>query len=316
MDRVRAELNVDELHEKGIDGRGVNVAILDTGICMHPDFGRRILAFHDFVNEKKKLYDDASHGTHVAGIVGGSGAAGKGKYTGIAPGCGLISLKVLDRWGQGRLEHLIAALEWVCGNYQRYKIRIVNISAGTTKDEEDADAFRLVRFVEKVWDLGITVIVAAGNQGPERSSITVPGNSRKVITVGAADDFGKKSGREIVSYSGCGPTIECICKPELVAPGTGIVSCSFGWRNGRYYTAKSGTSMAAPAVAGGAALLLQREPNLTNMQVKMRMKACARDIGLPHNRQGWGMPDMSRLFFNNTMGGKDGDILFDAGMRK
>ena len=74
--------------------------------------------------------------------------------------------------------------------------------------------------------------------------------------------------------------------------------------------------MAAPAVAGGAALLLQREPNLTNMQVKMRMKACARDIGLPHNRQGWGMPDMSRLFFNNTMGGKDGDILFDAGMRK
>lgn len=296
MDRVREMLHVDELHRRGVTGRGVNVAILDTGICAHPDFDRRIVAFYDFVNGKKIMYDDASHGTHVAGILGGNGGLGKGRYRGIAPECGLISLKVLDRFGQGRLEYLIAALDWVCTNHQKYKIRILNISAGTTKEEGNEESFRLVQCVEKVWDLGITVVVAAGNQGPEPKSITVPGNSRKVITVGASDDFRKKPKWGSVSYSGCGPTMECVCKPELVAPGTEIVSCYSRWKSGRYYAAKSGTSMAAPAVAGGAALLLEREPYLTNMQIKMRMKACARDLGLLHNRQGWGMPDLGKLF--------------------
>ena len=211
MDRVREMLHADELHRRGVTGRGVNVAILDTGICAHPDFDRRIVAFYDFVNGKKIMYDDASHGTHVAGILGGNGGLGKGRYRGIAPECGLISLKVLDRFGQGRLEYLIAALDWVCTNHQKYKIRILNISAGTTKEEGNEESFRLVQCVEKVWDLGITVVVAAGNQGPEPKSITVPGNSRKVITVGASDDFRKKPKWGSVSYSGCGPTMECVC---------------------------------------------------------------------------------------------------------
>ena len=98
MDRVREMLHADELHRRGVTGRGVNVAILDTGICAHPDFDRRIVAFYDFVNGKKIMYDDASHGTHVAGILGGNGGLGKGRYRGIAPECGLISLKVLDRF--------------------------------------------------------------------------------------------------------------------------------------------------------------------------------------------------------------------------
>lgn len=110
------------------------------------------------------MYDDASHGTHVAGILGGNGGLGRGRYRGIAPGCGLVGLKVLDRFGQGRMEYLIAALEWVCANYQKYGIRILNISAGTTKEEGDEESFHLVRWVEKVWDLGITVVIAAGNR--------------------------------------------------------------------------------------------------------------------------------------------------------
>ena len=296
MDRVREKLHADAVYQSGITGRGVTVAILDTGICAHPDFDRRIIAFCDFVIGKQNMYDDASHGTHVAGILGGNGGLGRGRYRGIAPGCGLVGLKVLDRFGQGRMEYLIAALEWVCANYQKYGIRILNISAGTTKEEGDEESFHLVRWVEKVWDLGITVVVAAGNQGPEPKSITVPGNSKKVITVGASDDFGQKSKLGSASYSGCGPTRECVCKPELVAPGTKIVSCHSGWKSGRYYAVKSGTSMASPAVAGAAALLLEKEPYLTNTQIKMRMKTCARDVGLPHNRQGWGMPDLERLF--------------------
>ena len=128
------------------------------------------------------------------------------------------------------------------------------------------------------------VIVAAGNLGPDPESITIPGNCRKVITVGAFDH-----------YSGCGPTSECICKPELVAPGTRIISCYSGFRRGVYYTRKSGTSMAAPAVAGAVALLLEQEPELTNVEVKMRLKEAAVDTGMPKNCQGWGMPDLRRL---------------------
>ena len=135
MDRVREKLHADAVYQSGITGRGVTVAILDTGICAHPDFDRRIVAFCDFVNGKQNMYDDASHGTHVAGILGGNGGLGRGRYRGIAPGCGLVGLKVLDRFGQGRMEYLIAALEWVCANYQKYGIRILNISAGTTKEE-------------------------------------------------------------------------------------------------------------------------------------------------------------------------------------
>lgn len=98
-----------------------------------------------------------------------------------------------------------------------------------------------------------------------------------------------------VEYSGCGPTRECICKPELVAPGTGIWSCSPSFRQGRYYSVKSGTSMSAPAVAGCIALLLEQEPKLTNVEVKMRLKESSRDLGYPKNRQGWGIPDLRKL---------------------
>ena len=160
----------------------------------------------------------------------------------------------------------------------------LNISAGTTRTEEDRQARELLRCVERAWDDGLVVIVAAGNLGPDPESITIPGNCRKVITVGAFDH-----------YSGCGPTSECICKPELVAPGTRIISCYSGFRRGVYYTRKSGTSMAAPAVAGAVALLLEQEPELTNVEVKMRLKEAAVDTGMPKNCQGWGMPDLRRL---------------------
>ena len=139
------------------------------------------------------------------------------------------------------------------------------------------------------------VVVAAGNNGPTPMSVTVPGNSKKIITVGASDLFRGRVLQERANYSGCGPTGECVCKPELVAPGTDIVSCSSHWMRGQYYSVKSGTSMAAPAVAGAVALLLEREPHMTNVEVKMRLKEAAVDLGYPQNRQGWGMPDLRRL---------------------
>ena len=295
MDRIRKQLHAEEAHQKKITGKGVTAAILDSGICLHPDYADRIVAFRDFVNGKKDCYDDASHGSHVSGILGGNGICSRGKYRGIAPECGLIHLKVLDRQGQGSLEDIVNALDWVIQNRAQYDIRILNISAGTTKGEGDIGSVELVKQVERAWDAGIVVVVAAGNMGPAPSSITVPGNSRKVITVGSSDQFLYRPVSGNQNYSGCGPTRECICKPELVAPGTDIISCSSYWKSGKYYSKKSGTSMAAPAVAGCAALLLEQEPFLSNVEVKMRLKAAAVDLGFSMNRQGWGMPDLRKL---------------------
>ena len=113
-------------------GKGIGVAILDTGIYPHIDFDSRICAFVDFILNKKIAYDDNGHGTCVAGILAGSGAASMGKYKGAAPGCHLVALKVLDRFGNGNKEDVLKAFEWILCNRQRYNIRIVNISVGTT----------------------------------------------------------------------------------------------------------------------------------------------------------------------------------------
>lgn len=296
MDRVRKMLHAEELHRAGITGKNVAVCILDSGICGHPDYADRILAFRDFINGKKQYYDDASHGSHVSGIIGGDGRCSNGRYCGIAPGCRLIHLKVLDRMGQGSLSNILSGIRWAIEHKDQYNIRVMNLSAGTANEEEDENARLLVKSVEAAWDAGIAVVVAAGNMGPVPQSITVPGNSRKVITVGSSDQFRYvPTGTANSNYSGCGPTKECICKPEIVAPGTGIVSCATSWRKGRYYSIKSGTSMAAPAIAGSIALLLEKEPELTNLQIKMRLKEAAVDLGLPGNRQGWGIVDLRKL---------------------
>lgn len=293
MDRVRSKLHAEDAHRAGITGRGITAAVLDSGICLHPDYRERILAFHDFVNGQKRCYDDAAHGSHVSGILAGDGKCMNGRYCGIAPECSLIHLKVLDRFGHGRIEDLLAGIDWVIKNKERYRIRIMNISAGASK--EDQESMLLVDAVERAWDEGLAVVVAAGNMGPKEGSITIPGNSKKVITVGASDEFQSRPAHGNANYSGQGPTSGCVCKPEVVAPGTGIISCSPFWQKGQYYQAKSGTSMAAPAVSGCVALLLSVCPELTNVEVKMRLKETSADLGLPFNRQGWGMPDLVRL---------------------
>ena len=163
----------------------------------------------------------------------------------------------------------------------------MNISVGTVKEGDSRDAL-LVQAVEEAWDAGLVVVVAAGNMGPMPQTITAPGNSRKVITVGSSDDSAPV-------YSGRGPTKNCVCKPDVVAPGSGIVSCSALWQRGQAYCRKSGTSMATPMVSGAAALLLSQEPWLTNVEVKMRLMETTDDLGRPHSRQGWGLLNIGRF---------------------
>lgn len=272
------------MEQKTYTGKGVGVATLDTGIWSHVDFEDRICAFSDFLAYRQKPYDDNGHGTHVAGILGGSGKASKGKYKGIASKCNIIALKVLDSLGNGNKEDVLRAFSWLIKNKEKYNIRVVNISVGTTyKARTDHDV--LIEGVERLWDEGFVVVTAAGNQGPAPGSVTAPGCSRKVITVGSSDLL---EGRGAVS--GRGPTFQCVCKPDLVVPGNRIVSCAVGMPDG--YGVKSGTSMSTPVVSGAVACMLEKDPFLMNVEIKMMLRESCDDLGLPRNQQGWGLFNM------------------------
>ena len=281
----------EDTKQHKIEGKGIGVAILDTGIALHPDFDSRIICFKDFIDGREMLYDDNGHGTHIAGIVGGSGKLSEGLYSGIAPKCNLIPLKVLDKWGNGEIAHVIEGIEWILENFRKYHIRVVNISVGTLPNTDEAEEEKLLTAVEKMWDRGLVVVVAAGNYGPKKQSITVPGVSKKVITVGASDDTVELftiEGR-LKDYSGRGPTKECVMKPDLVEPGSKIYSCNSRYgKRGRAYTHKSGTSMATPVVSGAVALLLSKYPEMTNIEVKLRLRETCLDLGQCKNQQGWG----------------------------
>ena len=201
-------------------GTGIGVAILDTGLYPHIDFGERIRGFQDFLGHRPYPYDDSGHGTHVAGILAGDGTASDRRYQGVAPGCHLVAAKVLDRRGNGRLQDVLRALQWISFNQNLYGIRIINISVGAAAKDSKAAA-RLIKAVEQAWDQGFVVVTAAGNMGPAYGSVTAPGSSKKVITVGASDMLDR-----ISSVSGAGPTAECVCKPDLVAPGADVISCA------------------------------------------------------------------------------------------
>ena len=261
-------------------GKGIGVCIMDTGIYEHIGFVGRIWAFYDFLAFKRRPYDDNGHGTHVAGLVAGDGTASMGKYRGAAPGCGIIALKVLDRYGNGSQEDVLRAFRWIREYRQQYRIRVVNISVGTTCNSKK-DHTGLLKSVEQLWDEGMVIVTAAGNLGPKPGSITAPGSSKKVITVGSSDLL---EGRGAIS--GRGPTEECVCKPDIVAPGNKIMSCVPG--KPFSYGVKSGTSMSTPLVTGAIACALEKDPALTNTDIKTMLMNSADDMGLPRNLQGWG----------------------------
>lgn len=275
-------------------GRRIGVAVLDTGCFLHEDLEHRIIAFSDMVQKRSVPYDENGHGTHICGIIGGSGLAKDGLYRGVAPGCNLIPVKVLDRRGNGFASDVLAGLRFIRENRERLGIRIVNISVGSLTRKGMGENSALVRGVNEAWDDGLVVVVAAGNMGPKNGTITTPGISRKVITVGCSDDNKEVNvmGSKMVDYSGRGPTVSCICKPDLVAPGAAVTSCA---NHPGQYTTKSGTSMATPLVSGAIALLLEKYPEMSNRDVKLRLRDRCTDLGYPRNQQGWGILDVEKL---------------------
>lgn len=299
MNRVREWIGASFAYEKGLFGEGIGVAVLDSGMDdSHPDLKNRMVYSYNYLNHTQDVSDDCGHGTHISGIIGGTGVASGGRYQGLAPRCHFVSLKVLDKKGNGNSSSMIQALYWLIEHGREYDVRIINISVGSVCKKSCSDS-ELIHAVEDAWDAGFLICAAAGNQGPERSSITSPGTSPKIITVGSSDDDRavRVLGKRKIHYSGRGPTEDCVCKPDVTAPGAYLVSCNAAWKKkgNSCYVAKSGTSMATPVVSGSLCLLLSKEPSLTNKEVKLRLRSSCMDLGLPRNQQGWGRIDLPGL---------------------
>lgn len=229
----------------------------------------------------------------------------EGRLKGIAPKCNIIALKVLDHNGNGNIPDVLSGLEWILKNKEKYNIKIANISVGSNGKTELESESKLVQGVNKLWDAGVVVCVAAGNNGPTPQSITTPGISRKVITVGASDDevTVEVMGNITSDYSGRGPTKDCICKPDIVAPGSNIWSCraiskSFFSSQKAMYVKKSGTSMSTPVISGCAALIISKNPALNNNEVKLILMQSTKNLGIERSRQGKGLIQVDMLLKN------------------
>jgi serine protease AprX len=309
-DKVHAVLDIASkvvesptLWKNNITGKGITVAVLDTGIYNHPDLSGRIVGFKDFIKNNTKAYDDNGHGTHVAGDIASNGISSNSKYTGPAPEANLVGVKVLAKNGSGSLSTVIQGIQWCIDNKSVFGIRVINMSLGSTANQSYKDD-PVCMAVEKAWKNGIVVCVAAGNEGPEEYTIGSPGIDPMIITVGAINDVNTEPTIDdfVASYSSRGPTLDKIEKPDIVAPGTNIISLrspnstldkqNKSSRIGNQYFSLSGTSMATPICSGVVALMLQANSNLTPDEVKYKLKNTA--IPLPNisgNVQGSGLID-------------------------
>lgn len=267
---------------EGLTGKGVTIAVLDTGIHPHEDLTQpenRIAGFVDLVGDKQDPYDDQGHGTHCAGDAVGNGHQSEGLYVGAAPGAKVFGVKVLDFSGGGRLSTVIRGIEWCIEHKEEYGIKILSLSLGSPAMESYRND-PLAQAAEQAWHQGLVVCAAAGNEGPSKGTISTPGNHPLILTVGAADDRNTVSREDDVKapFSSMGPTLDGLIKPDIYAPGTDITSLNAPGselekmltesRVGEYYIRMSGTSMATPFCAGVAALLLEANPYLSPNDIK------------------------------------------------
>ena len=320
----------------GLDGTGVTVAVIDSGVTMKSnDIVRHATASISFVPGEGSVSDDlCGHGTHVAGILGGDGSASRTygcfrTFYGVARNVSQVNVRVLDGNGQGSVSTVISGINFVVANKAAFNIGVINLSLGHPVTESYTTD-PLCQAVEAAWKAGIVVVCAAGNSGRANAaqtagapndgwgtaygSINSPANDPYVITVGATKRLaaGKSAGKGngtgknatdlIASYSGRGPSrVDLVLKPDIIAPGNQVISVVaknsnlFAYDGGTnqipqsYYMNQganlsnpsasyfrlSGTSMAAPVVAGAAALLLQANPHLSPDTIKARLMASA-----------------------------------------
>lgn len=264
---VSKTLKMEQVWARGYTGKGVGVAVLDSGIVNHDDFAGRIAAFKDFTDSSKdgQPWDPVGHGTHVAGDAAGSGVSSNGEYRGAAYEATILGLKIGGTSGPS-LTSVVKAIQWAVDNKEKYNIRVMNMSFGGP-GEADPSRDPVVIALNKAADAGITSFIAAGNEGPGKSTIGSPGYAPRAVTVGASDDRKTESRADdtIARFSSRGPAAGRP-KPDVAAPGVRVMAPDSSSTN--RYVAMSGTSMASPVAMGVAATWLQANPKLTTEQLK------------------------------------------------
>ncbi|MGI5139266.1 MULTISPECIES: S8 family serine peptidase [unclassified Streptomyces] len=291
LDRSTKQINAPTAWNAGFEGQGVKVAVLDTGVdASHPDLAGRIAEAKDFSGSGNTV-DHFGHGTHVASIVGGTGAASGGTRRGVAPKADLLIGKVLGDDGYGDESGVIDGMEWAAGEHAK----VVNMSlGGDFGDGTDPTSQALNSLTAST---GTLFVVAAGNDGQlGPSTINTPGAADAALTVGAVD-----RDDSLAPFSSRGPRrgADAAVKPDVTAPGVGIVAAraagtTLGAPVDANYVALDGTSMATPHVAGAAALLAQQHPDWDAQQLKDALISTAHTVpGTPVTWQGGGRIDLA-----------------------
>ncbi|HVL81296.1 MAG TPA: S8 family peptidase [Actinomycetota bacterium] len=295
------EVGADRMRSSGVDGTGVRVALIDTGVSPADPRDVRVASVpHPFVRDGERqaclnlsgeahCRDSFGHGTFMAGLIAGTGASSGGRYTGIAPGAEIVSVKIAGRDGSADVTKLLAAIQWVVSFRQELGISVLNLSLGTnSRAPYQYDPLNYA--VQRAWRAGITVVVSASNRGPARETISKPADDPLVLTVGATDDHGTPAidDDRLPYFSSRGPTAHGLAKPDVVAPGSLLVSLrspnSFveasdpsGGVDANHRRA-SGTSMSAAVVSGVAALVHQARPDWGPDNVKHALMTTARPV--------------------------------------
>ena len=288
------------LHPHGITGKGVTVAIIDSGLWEHTALvnntqgKNRVIARYDAITDRSgdEVFDESGHGTHMASVLARSEPVTReqkptGSFKGVAPDVNLVAVKAFNVAGQGDFLDIVRAIQYVVDHRQEYNIKVLNLSfAARPRWRYWLDPIN--QAVMRAWASGITVVAAAGNDGPESMTIGSPGNLPYVITVGAVTDSWTIYTRDddyIPDFSSRGPTPDAHIKPDIVAPGghmTGLTRPGstlakehpdYFLNSGEYVM--TGSSQASALVSGIVALLLQLEPDLSPDDIKCKLTSSA-----------------------------------------
>ncbi|CAM3827478.1 S8 family serine peptidase [Isoptericola cucumis] len=297
LDESTAQIGAPTAWDAGVDGTGTTVAVLDTGVDVaHPDLAGKVVAEENFSTSATPA-DGHGHGTHVASTVAGTGAGSDGRRSGVAPGADLLSGKVLSDAGTGYDSDIIAGMEWAAGA----GADVVNLSLGGGPTDGSDPLSSAVDALSA--DHDVLFVVSAGNDGPRGWTVGTPGAAASALTVGAVD-----RADVLADFSSRGPRLgDLAVKPDLTAPGVGIVAAraagtGLGDPVDDLYTAANGTSMAAPHVAGAAALLAAQHPGWSRAQLKDALvSTAATGAGTPYE-QGGGRVDVARAATQQVTG--------------